>query len=532
MTTTSPTPCFIPPHLRKRTTTDPATSAKSPASSSLEPPAPAPKSPPSPPSSPELVLGAWDEPVPVAANAPPRNSKWPKQPPRRTPWPKNRDMRPVDHSSDGGVDCWENFSNGNSDPDRDVKQLIDWEGKWLPAPEQWNDRNGFTDRHFRDNIEAWINSTHKECTEFIIVEDAANLPTKEFGAGRELAPRFWIPVRIDGSAPQQFWESLPTRAPKPLSEVDLAEAQPWWDTYPDATPYLSPLDVPEARVDAREEENRRPGVSLSSIETGEKIKRAKQARIDRIMAKRNGPSPAPKVEVPPEALIVPDISLRPKVNIYLRPVSPTDVAQITDIYNYYVTNTIKANEFNARSHTHIAGRINDIINCGLPWIVAVDKALQPANHLFNFVHEKIVGFVSLDDHCDPGSMYRFTYEMEMFVHPGYLNKGVGKCLLDRLLSIVNTGYTAKRGYEWRCPGEYLRNDAGRVIKTINVTVPLDHDNVDEIKWVTAFFRAFDFRKSGHLMKMAYKLGKTVDVCIYQHHTTEEINSNAIPQRPL
>lgn len=102
-------------------------------------------------------------------------------------------------------------------------------------------------------------------------------------------------------------------------------------------------------------------------------------------------------------------------------------------------------------------------------------------------------------------MYRFTFELELFVHPGYVRKGIAKCLLDRLLETVSTGYQSKGGYDWVNRSEYLKNGAGRVVKTINVSVP--HEDKEDTTWLTKFLRDFGFRKGGHLKNMAYKKEK-------------------------
>jgi L-amino acid N-acyltransferase YncA len=136
--------------------------------------------------------------------------------------------------------------------------------------------------------------------------------------------------------------------------------------------------------------------------------------------------------------------------------------------------------------------------------VAVTKR-KPKTGRQNWVEDWIVGFASIDDFCDKGSMYRFTFELEMYVHRGWLHKGIATCLMDRLLSTVNTGYHEKGGYVWENYGEYLKGDAERRVKIINASVP--HDEGEDMAWMTKFFHKFDFTKKGHLSKMGYKNGK-------------------------
>lgn len=73
-------------------------------------------------------------------------------------------MKPQpDDEEDGGVVVCPSDSEG--DPDYDIKKLIDWNGDWLPPPETWSARHGFTDRHFGAGIEKWINGHSKTCIE-------------------------------------------------------------------------------------------------------------------------------------------------------------------------------------------------------------------------------------------------------------------------------------------------------------------------------------------------------------------------------
>ena len=119
--------------------------------------------------------------------------------------------------------------------------------------------------------------------------------------------------------------------------------------------------------------------------------------------------------------------------------------------------------------------------------------------------------------------------MELYIHAGFLEKNIAKCLLDRLLEMVNTGYNALGGYEYRNEFEYLKNGPTRVIKTILLNV--HHDSKD-VPWQTKFLSTFKFIRAGHISRVGYKKNRVVDVSIYQHHTSEEINAAGLPTLPL
>lgn len=146
-----------------------------------------------------------------------------------------------------------------------------------------------------------------------------------------------------------------------------------------------------------------------------------------------------------------------------------------------------------------------ITNEDLPYLVAVEKSNNRLPVGQKFVNERIVAVAFMDDYCDQGSMYRFAFELEMYIHPDFIRKGIAKCMLDRLIELINPSYMARGGYDWVNTGDYLKNGAGRVIKTVNISVP--HEEGDGLEWLTEFLKKFKFRKVGHMFKTGYKYGK-------------------------
>ncbi|KAF1954739.1 hypothetical protein CC80DRAFT_549918 [Byssothecium circinans] len=522
---------------------------------------------------------ANEAPKPQPVKAPRRNNN-PREPKKPHRWPKNKEMKPLPSDEDdenGGVpydngwgDC-ESHSDG--DPFYDVKKLLDWKGDWMPPPVDWSARNPFADHHLGESIEKWINghdlsgckeiSNYLETPEFAsftidgkTVSDVANIETnhktgdveerdtmnaaivaqelaryensKKHNATyvtMDIAPRSWIPSKIEGCAPRHFWRDYASRAPEALSDIDVREHNAYWDLYKEdkANCFIHTPVAPEVLLDPNDEESGNPNAHTSTTEFMERSKDGRARRARRQQRRREAPPP-PFKPCPPRP------ELRPTSNIYLRPVQAADVEEITAIYNYYVENSISAAEFTPRTVDHLLARIDAVVSEELPYIVAVARGNGPSQAANAFMKERIVGFASIDDYCDKGSIYRYTFELELYTHPGYLRKGIAKCLMDRLLSFVSTGYPVKGGYDWVNRGEYLRKDAGRTVKTINVSVP--HEENATIEWMHEFFKKFKFSKAGHLKKVGYKEGKVVDVMLYQHTTSEPIDPNQRPQMPL
>ncbi|KAF2740853.1 hypothetical protein EJ04DRAFT_597894 [Polyplosphaeria fusca] len=500
-----------------------------------------PLSPPSPPSSSiksaqpaqpadeEIVWGDWSGPradpveEPAKANGMAKSrwnnttgmkTKWAKAP---RAWPKNRDMRPLppDDKSDGGV-TFKSHSNG--DPHYDIKKLVDWNGDWLPAPVEWAGRKSFHDRHFAENIEAWM----IRCE--MIPQDEIDVQSyPEWLSGKcQIAPPNWIPLRIEMDASQNFWRAHPSRAPEPLDAGDMSEL-PWWEKYIDLEKgVLVNSEVPDVELDMGEDENKHPGREVSSSEAMFRKEYARRAKEAKILAKRNRPV-APLGPNPGD-----ERKLKPTAHIHLRPVRPSDISQITDIYNYYIENTISTAEFTKHTVTQITDRIDKITRCGLPWIVAVAPG-APGKARQAYVEDTIVGFAALDDYYDVGSSFRYTYKCEMFVHNDFLHHGIGKCLMDRLLFLVDPGYALRGGYDWKNDGEYLKTGAGRRVKTVIINFPHVQESNVILDQFTAFSKAFGWRKGGHLYDMGYKYGQTIDCTIFQYKTTEQIEA---AMRPL
>jgi L-amino acid N-acyltransferase YncA len=169
--------------------------------------------------------------------------------------------------------------------------------------------------------------------------------------------------------------------------------------------------------------------------------------------------------------------------------------------------------------------INDIVSAGLPYLVAVARGNQPKGPQ-GYVSERIVGFISLDDYSDITSSYRYTYEMDLYVHPGYVCQKIAKCLLDIMLEMINTSYNARGGYEYKNDSQYLKTGLSRVVKTVVLNVHKEQGESSEK--TDKFLKPFGFRLAGHIPYIGYKLDKEIDVWTYRHTTTETINKAAPP----
>jgi L-amino acid N-acyltransferase YncA len=107
----------------------------------------------------------------------------------------------------------------------------------------------------------------------------------------------------------------------------------------------------------------------------------------------------------------------------------------------------------------------------------------------------------LVDFHDEGSMYRYTFDLEIYVHHEYLRQGIGSCLIDHMLSLADPMYVSRGGYEYgKAPTGH-----GKVVKKINFGYRYDADKTDKAELVCEVFKNFKFRKAGHLKGVGVKL---------------------------
>ena len=204
--------------------------------------------------------------------------------------------------------------------------------------------------------------------------------------------------------------------------------------------------------------------------------------------------------------------IKPDINLYIRSAKPVDVPRIREIYNHYVDNSACTPETERRTNGDIQQRLNDIVANKLPFLVACErgkilKGRAKKNQEDVVLPDKVVGFATADDYNDMRGMYRFTAEIETFVDKDYYMKCVAKCLLDKLMALLDPNYIERGGYD--IEGEELEGagvGASRIIKNIIVHIP--YDNQDRLDWIERWLSNWlDFKKVGNLPKVGNKAGK-------------------------
>ncbi|KAE8150887.1 hypothetical protein BDV25DRAFT_171865 [Aspergillus avenaceus] len=201
-----------------------------------------------------------------------------------------------------------------------------------------------------------------------------------------------------------------------------------------------------------------------------------------------------------------------KENVYLRPVEVGDVPGLLEIFNHYAM----ASPLSAYFQDIEAGDIRQLIDdCNferLPFIVAAERKIAQAQ---DNSPEKIYGYVLATDFVGRRTTARFTAELELFVKPGHTRKGIGKCLMDKLLEVCDPTYLPKRGYFFDTNQEDRpgygpggRRRLGRLLFAISYPA----DERTTYAWVEDWLKeSYDFEEQGRLQGARVKFETFLNV---------------------
>ncbi|KAF2461855.1 hypothetical protein BDY21DRAFT_375791 [Lineolata rhizophorae] len=435
-----------------------------------------------------------------------------------------------------------------ADMDWDCKQLADEDGNWMPPPIDWDYRSKFRNYGLSETINEWRNAAS------VSVEEL-KLDDKIFRgeAAPALAPKSWIPEQIEGYPAEKFWDFHLKGALHCYYDGDT----PWWRTYYNPKSVFLKVEHPPCMLNVMDEEYYKAKGDIGSMDNGskylkfraalrEKIKRSRQVKE---MTEKSQHLKIRKDYAANTTEPLPEL-WGPNANVYFRPVMPTDVDGIAEIWNHYINDTPYSPETVAITPSTVGARIADVIEAELPWIVAVklnDKdektssGSSPNNtppHLRRRrnvrVHEKIVAFGFFDDHQSRESMYSRVVEMEVYTAPDFCNLGIGRCIVDKLCHISHTFYHPNSGYDWRLgrePNSIVpiaqegRFEAGgrRRIDRVIVNVTTVHDQAVEterVLWLQAMLRRFGFIHSHTIEGFGAKFGERTDLSVFIRHNTD------------
>ena len=198
----------------------------------------------------------------------------------------------------------------------------------------------------------------------------------------------------------------------------------------------------------------------------------------------------------------------PKINIHVRFATPADLPACLTIYNHYVRNSVVASEIRLVEPDHFKYRLDDIYNLRLPWLVAVHRPKRINRSVPRHQQaEKIVGYALAEDHSDVRDAYRYTVEMQIFVHHDHLRLGVGRTLMDRIVCALDPYYVSRGGYRSVDKDDPHRYETPRVLSKILCLVPYCSDDRSQMEWRKKWLESWQFAEVGDLREIGYKHGK-------------------------
>ncbi|KAE9965744.1 hypothetical protein EG328_009422 [Venturia inaequalis] len=419
--------------------------------------------------------------------------------------------------------------------------LRQWDGDWLPAPVDWSARNQYkrADK-FAEDVAAWVNRTNNH---YLVIQSGKSKVTVDLidANGKtiifENVPRSWVPEKVEGKSLQDFWTCLLQSSPEPLEAEDVHFA-PFWQRYitqahnsndqKEAADFQESLPGPEPKLDVadcgitmyqKSKNQTAEGTSMQIVQNKLKDTARKEAVRQKHMRSAKKEAKRPVVAPPPNPH-------KPAENIYLRPATNRDDAQMAHIYNHYAK-THYSSAMNPITATEMEAKRRDITAANLNMIVAVLKIKQTGGKRANLhsTHERIVGFAYTDEHGGTHGLFRYAADLDVFVHPEYAHKGVGKSLVDRLMVLVDCYYTSRDAVEW-CP---MSDDAHLVcpggkrrLGTVHINVFYPTDDEARLIWLKTWLHQFDFALRGKI-EGGIKLGKDVTMACFVHKNRAKID---------
>jgi phosphinothricin acetyltransferase len=159
--------------------------------------------------------------------------------------------------------------------------------------------------------------------------------------------------------------------------------------------------------------------------------------------------------------------------VLVRSATLDDAAQLADIYNHYVANTVITFEEQAVAAGEMATRMADVQGQGLPWLVAEQEGA-------------VVGY-SYANKWKARIAYRHSVETTIYLKHGFEGRGTGKRLYAALLPILR-----EKGIHAVIGGAALPNPAS-----------------------VALHEALGFERVATFRQVGFKHGRWVDVAYWQ-----------------
>jgi phosphinothricin acetyltransferase len=161
------------------------------------------------------------------------------------------------------------------------------------------------------------------------------------------------------------------------------------------------------------------------------------------------------------------------MEIKIRPYKIEDAQGILEIINYNILNSTALYDYEPRTLKNQVAILDEKLSKGFPIIVATDN-------------EIVVGFGYYSE-FRLREAYKFTVEHSVYAHPNHLEKGIGKLILEKLITIAKD--------------QKLHTMIGVI----------DSENKSSIQ----FHKKFGFEIAGTIKESGYKFNRWLDSIFMQ-----------------
>ena len=218
------------------------------------------------------------------------------------------------------------------------------------------------------------------------------------------------------------------------------------------------------------------------------VRREKRQRMTRELRAERLRNPPPPPEPSRHA---------PMIDLYLRPGRAADARRCAEIMRLHREVSMVVNEM--PDEKEIFHQFKDIIRNELPLYVAVHAKLDANHNDVRYSSDLIVGFAFAEDFGNPYGAYQNTVEIQVYTHPEYFRKNVGKSLMDTVLYYLDPGHLAVAA----CPWIQMSKDWGvggkRVIGKILCSIPHARSEKDGLQWLQKWYEdRWEFENVGCL----------------------------------
>ena len=202
---------------------------------------------------------------------------------------------------------------------------------------------------------------------------------------------------------------------------------------------------------------------------------------------------------------------KPAADIYIRPAQVRDVPQITDIYNHYIKTSAVALELDPMTHDQWRTRMEDCRDEGYDMYVAVQRTANGNGQSRKDSCEPVFGFAYAEDQNDRRSSCRLAAVAQVYVNWKHLQVGVGRCLLDRVMAMLNINHCPKQGVEWVGDMPLVQ----RGIKKVLIEIPYWDDSEEE----RAIFTMAKNQKTGQVDRVPGWKARWLESVQFEHEGT-------------